>query len=163
MDKLSHFDEEGLPKMVDISGKHATQRIAVAEAELLLTQEHGAALNSLPKGDPFTTAKLAGIQAAKRCADLIPLCHQVPLSQVDVRFEVGDNSIKIFALAKTDAATGVEMEAYSAVAVAGLTLIDMLKGVSPDLTLTNLRLLSKTGGKENFERQSPPSDYSCEY
>jgi cyclic pyranopterin phosphate synthase len=153
MDKLSHFDGAGDPTMVDVSGKQPAARAASAEAKLLIKQAHAEALSALPKGDPFATAKIAGIQAAKRCSELIPLCHNVPLSYVDVHFQVEGTVIHVVAEAKTSAQTGVEMEAYTAAAVAGLTLIDMLKGVDPDLTLMDLRLVSKTGGKSDFSRQ----------
>lgn len=152
MDNLGHFNQDGSPQMVDISDKAPSSRTAVAEGTLTITAAHAAALSSLPKGDAFTTAKLAGIQAAKRCPELIPLCHQIPLSHVDVKFQVENNSIGILAEAKTQSSTGVEMEAYTAVAVAGLTLIDMLKGVDPDLQLGSIRLLSKTGGKADYSR-----------
>ena len=152
MDKLSHFDTSGSPTMVDISGKEQTARTAVASAEVRIKPVHLDALSSLPKGDPFVTAKLAGIQAAKRCSELIPLCHQIALSHVDIRFTVNETRLGIVAEAKTGAATGVEMEAYTAAAIAGLTLIDMLKGVDPDLQLTDLRLVTKTGGKSEFSR-----------
>ena len=153
MDKLGHFNHDGSPQMVDISDKSPTARTAVAEGTLTITSAHTAALLSLPKGDAFTTAKLAGIQAAKRCSELIPLCHQISLSHVEVSFEIEDNSIRIFAETKTRASTGVEMEAYTAVTVAGLALIDMLKGVDPDLVLSDVRLLAKSGGKTDYYRR----------
>lgn len=153
MDKLGHFNQDGSPQMVDISDKAPSARTAVAEGTLTITSVHAAALSSLPKGDAFTTAKLAGIQAAKRCSELIPLCHQIPLSHVEVSFQLEDNSIRIFAETKTQASTGVEMEAYIAVTVAGLTLIDMLKGVDPDLVLSDVRLLAKSGGKTDYYRR----------
>lgn len=152
MDKLGHFSQDGSPQMVDISDKAPSARMAVAEGTLTITPAHAAALSSLPKGDAFTTAKLAGIQAAKRCSELIPLCHQIPLTRVEVGFRVEGNFIRILAETKTQASTGVEMEAYTAVAVAGLALIDMLKGVNPDLVLGDIRLLSKSGGKADYSR-----------
>lgn len=138
--------------MVDISGKAASVRIALAEGWLLIKPEHQTALASLPKGDALTVAQIAGIQAAKKCSELIPLCHQVALTSVAVEIEPMDGRIRITAEARTEGATGVEMEAYTAVVVAGITLIDMLKGVDPDLTLTEIRLLKKTGGKRDWTR-----------
>lgn len=152
MSDLSHLDEIGRPRMVDVSGKAATFRRAVVRASLELKSVHLAALQANPKGNVFVTAELAGIQAAKRCAELIPLCHQIPLSKVLVEIEQEGAALTIRATAESTAATGVEMEAYVAAAVAGLTLIDMLKGADPDLVLTSLRLIEKTGGKAPFHR-----------
>ena len=138
--------------MVDVSGKAASVRAALAEGWLLIKPEHQASLTSLPKGDALTVAQVAGIQAAKKCSELIPLCHQVALTSVDVQIEPRDGHIRITAEACAKDATGVEMEAYTAVVVAGITLIDMLKGIDPDLTLTDVRLLKKTGGKRDWTR-----------
>lgn len=149
---LSHLDESGNAQMVDVAGKASTARFAVAEGFLNLQPEHVRALGNLPKGDALTVAQIAGIQGGKRCADLIPLCHPLPLSKLDVVLTPTDTGIHIRAEAKTDAQTGVEMEAYTAVVVAGITLIDMLKGVSPDLVLTDVRLVRKTGGKQDWTR-----------
>ena len=140
--------------MVDVGGKPATLRRAVAEGFLLIKSSHREALSELPKGDALLTAQVAGIQGGKRTSDLIPLCHPLPLSKLNVRLSVEQDKIRIEAEAETTAQTGVEMEAYTAVAVAGVTLIDMLKGVDPDLTLTDIRLLEKTGGKAPWKRAS---------
>ncbi|MHB8636557.1 MAG: cyclic pyranopterin monophosphate synthase [Fimbriimonadaceae bacterium] len=152
MNALSHVTEDGTPTMVDVAGKRVTRRRAIVEALLTLKPVHVSALEGNPKGNVTVTAQLAGIQAGKRCADLIPLCHQVPLSYLDVGVEVAPGGLRIVATAEADAVTGVEMEAYVAAAIAGVTLIDMLKGVDPDLTLGELRLVEKSGGKTRFKR-----------
>ena len=154
MSRLSHVNQEGSVQMVDVGGKPATLRRAVAEGFLLIKSSHREALSELPKGDALLTAQVAGIQGGKRTSDLIPLCHPLPLSKLNVRLSVEQDKIRIEAEAETTAQTGVEMEAYTAVAVAGVTLIDMLKGVDPDLTLTDIRLLEKTGGKAPWKRAS---------
>ena len=138
--------------MVDVSGKEKSVRVARAEGRLLIKPSHAHALSELPKGDALTVAQIAGIQGAKKTSELIPLCHPIPLTSVDVRFTIEENSILISATTKTTAETGVEMEAYGAIVVAGITLIDMLKGVDPDLQLTDVRLLEKTGGKKDWKR-----------
>lgn len=152
MDRLSHVADDGTAQMVDISGKTATKRVAKAVGTLILQPSHVAAISNLPKGDALTVAQIAGIQGGKRCADLIPLCHPLALSALDVNIRLEENTLKIEAIAKTDGQTGVEMEAYTAVVVAGITLIDMLKGVDPDLTLTDVQLVEKTGGKRDWHR-----------
>ena len=152
MGELSHVAADGSVQMVDISGKAVSQRVAKAAGCLLITEEHRQALDSLPKGDALTIAQIAGIQGGKKCSELIPLCHQVPLSHLDVAIQLTEEGLVIVATAKTESTTGVEMEAYTAVVVAGITLIDMLKGVSPDLILTDVRLLEKTGGKSDWLR-----------
>lgn len=151
--KLSHVSGDGTVQMVDVTGKVTTTRQAKASGLLRITPEHRAAIDSLPKGDALTIAQVAGIQGGKKCSELIPLCHQIPLSHLDVGIQLADEGIVIIAIARTDAATGVEMEAYTAVVVAGITLIDMLKGVSPDLVLTDVRLVEKTGGKSDWRRE----------
>ncbi len=138
--------------MVDVTPKSSTQRRAVAEGLLMLKNAHVEALGSLPKGDAITVAEVAGVMAGKKCSDLIPLCHPVPLSFIDVAVRLEDNGLRIRAEAKTTAQTGIEMECYTAVVVAGVTLIDMLKGVDPDLTLTQIQLMEKTGGKCDWKR-----------
>lgn len=150
---LSHVRPDGSPQMVDVSGKQATVRRAVCEGYVKLKSEHVSALDSLVKGDAITVAVVAGIQGGKRCAELIPLCHPVPLTHLDVRIDRQHRALRIEAEARTEAHTGVEMEAYTAVAIAGVTLIDMLKGVDPDLELTGIRLLEKTGGKADWKRE----------
>lgn len=154
MSRLSHVTQEGRIQMVDVGGKPATLRRAVAEGFLLIKPAHKEALGELPKGDALLTAQVAGIQGGKRTSDLIPLCHPLSLSKLDVRLFLEVDRIRIEAEAETTAQTGVEMEAYTAVAIAGVTLIDMLKGVDPDLTLTDVRLLEKTGGKAPWKRAS---------
>ncbi len=153
MSEMSHVASDGSVQMVDVSGKPKTQRIAKAKGLLCIAEAHRQAIGKLPKGDALTIAQIAGIQGGKRCSELIPLCHQIPLSHLDVSIELIESGLCITATAKTDATTGVEMEAYTAVVVAGITLIDMLKGVSPDLVLTDIRLIEKTGGKSDWRRE----------
>jgi cyclic pyranopterin monophosphate synthase len=147
MSKLSHFDEAGAARMVDVSGKPATRREAEASAFVALSAEALAALPHNPKGNPLEVARVAGIQAAKRTADLIPMCHPLPLSLVDVRMEVVPEGIAIRATAATTAPTGVEMEAMTAAAIAALTVYDMCKAVDKAITVREVRLERKTGGK----------------
>ncbi|QBS40625.1 bifunctional molybdenum cofactor biosynthesis protein MoaC/MoaB [Nocardia sp. CS682] len=149
MSELSHVDGEGRARMVDVSAKSDTTRIAVAAGELLTTAEVIALVRAddMPKADVLSTARIAGIAGAKKTSELIPLCHQLALSSVKVEFGFTDTSITIEATAKTKGPTGVEMEALTAVAVAGLTLHDMVKAVDPAATLNGVRLLTKEGGK----------------
>jgi cyclic pyranopterin phosphate synthase len=135
--------------MVDVSGKTATARAALAIGTMQTTAEVLGLLasNGLPKGDALATARIAGIMGAKRTPELIPLCHQIALSGVDVEFELGESSVHIRATARTTDRTGVEMEALTAVAVAGLTLHDMIKAVDPAATLNAVQLVHKEGGK----------------
>ncbi|PXX64302.1 cyclic pyranopterin monophosphate synthase subunit MoaC [Nocardia tenerifensis] len=149
MSELSHVDGEGRARMVDVSAKSDTTRIAVAEGELLTTAEVVALVRAddMPKADVLSTARIAGIAGAKKTSELIPLCHQLALSSVKVEFGFTESSITIEATAKTKGPTGVEMEALTAVAVAGLTLHDMVKAVDPAATLNGVRLLTKEGGK----------------
>src|SRR5579862_6235552 len=154
---LSHVNEDGSPHMVDVSGKAVTVRRAVAEGYVELKPAHIAAIDSLPKGDAITVAKIAGIQGGKRCSELIPLCHPIPLTHLDVQITRNGESLRIVAESRTEDRTGVEMEAYTAVVVAGITLIDMLKGVDADLEITGVRLLEKTGGKADWKRKSASS------
>ena len=155
MSELSHFDESGNVKMVDVAQKSTTVREARASAHVLVSSETIETIrtNTNPKGNPFEIARIAGIQAAKRTSELIPLCHQLPLSVVDISIDIIDGSINIEATVKTFAPTGVEMEALTAVSVAALTIYDMLKAVQKDIVLTDIRLESKTGGKEDFARE----------
>ena len=150
---LSHTREDGSVQMVDVSGKAATLRTATVTGLLKITAEHRAAINQLPKGDAITIAQIAGIQGGKKCSELIPLCHPIALNKLDVSISLTDDGLEITAAAVTHALTGVEMEAYTAVVTAGITLIDMLKGVSPDLVLTDVRLVRKTGGKADWNRE----------
>jgi len=152
MNKLSHFDAQGKIKMVDVSGKEATVRRAVASAKVLLNEETIRILqsNENPKGNPLEIARIAGIMAAKQTSNLIPLCHQINLSRVDVTTEITDSGVYLEAEAKTNAQTGVEMEALTAVSVAALTIYDMCKAVQKDIKITEIQLELKTGGKSDF-------------
>ena len=153
--KLSHMDAEGRVAMVDTSAKEATARRAVASARVLMSAETVAAVRAhrTPKGDPLETARIAGIMAAKRTAELIPLCHPLPLTHVEVRAEVEDAGVYLEAEAATRAETGVEMEALTAAAVAALTVYDMCKALDKSMTITEVRLERKTGGKSgDYER-----------
>jgi cyclic pyranopterin phosphate synthase len=147
MGKLSHFDEAGKARMVDVSAKAATRREAEASVFVSMSEEALAALPQNPKGNPLEVARIAGIQAAKRTSELIPLCHPLPLSYVDVRAEVADGGIAIRATAATTAQTGVEMEALTAAAVAALTVYDMCKAADKGMVIRDLQLERKTGGK----------------
>jgi cyclic pyranopterin monophosphate synthase len=141
--ELSHVDETGEVRMVDVGGKPSSRRRAVARAVLRIAPETAAQLSSLPKGDALTTAKLAGIMAAKRTSDLIPLCHPLPLTHVAVEIEVGEQ-VEITASAETTAQTGVEMEALVAASVAALTVYDMAKAIDSTMEVAEVRLLEKT-------------------
>jgi cyclic pyranopterin phosphate synthase len=141
---LSHVADTGEVRMVDVGHKPASRRRARAEARVEMRPETARSLRSLPKGDALAAARLAGIMAAKRTADLIPLCHQLPLSIVEVEIEVGDAEAHIVASAETVAQTGVEMEALVAASVAALTLYDMAKAVDTGMVVTGVRLLEKT-------------------
>ena len=143
---LSHVDEAGDVRMVDVGGKALSRRRARASALVRMRPETAARLHDLPKGDALATAKLAGIMAAKRTADLIPLCHPLPLAHVDVSTDVRDDGVCIEAVVATSAQTGVEMEALTAAAVAALTVYDMAKAVDPEMVVADVRLLEKTKG-----------------
>lgn len=149
MSELSHLDEAGKIKMVDVSDKPATARRAVASGKVLLNSATLQTLktHSTPKGDPLEIARIAGIMAAKKTAELIPLCHQLNLSKINVTAEITDYGVALTAEAVTNAQTGVEMEALTAISVAALTIYDMLKAVQKDIQITDIRLESKTGGK----------------
>ena len=155
MSELTHVDEEGRVAMVDTTGKAQTARRAVASARVLMSAETVAALRAgrTPKGDPLETARIAGIMAAKRTAELIPLCHPLPLTHADVRAELRDDGVYLEAEAATTAQTGVEMEALTAAAVAALTVYDMCKAVEKGMTVTDVRLEEKTGGKSGTWRR----------
>lgn len=147
--KLSHIDAAGKPRMVDVSSKQDTVREATAKGAVLMSNEtlklvtKGAAA----KGDVLTTARLAGVMAAKRTHELIPLCHPLPLTGIDVDLKPGRGAIEITATVRTTAKTGVEMEALTAVTVAALTVYDMLKAAQKDMRIMDVRLVRKTGGK----------------
>ncbi|OXM72123.1 MULTISPECIES: cyclic pyranopterin monophosphate synthase MoaC [Amycolatopsis] len=149
MSELSHVDDKGAARMVDVSGKEATARTAVATGVVRTTAEVIDLLSrdGLPKGDALATARIAGIMGAKKVPELIPLCHQIALSGVTVEFDLGPAEVRITATVKTTDRTGVEMEALTAVAVAGLTVHDMIKAVDPAATLDGVRLERKLGGK----------------
>ena len=153
--KLSHFNKAGRAKMVDVSAKPATRREAVAEAFVELSRVVLAALPKNPKGNALEIARFAGVQAAKKTAELIPMCHPLPLSFVDVETTVTAKGIQIRATAATTAGTGVEMEAMTAASVAALTIYDMCKALSHDIEISDVRLLRKTGGKRDFQRAAP--------
>jgi cyclic pyranopterin phosphate synthase len=155
MSDLSHVDEEGRVAMVDTSGKAATARRAVASARVLMSPETVRAVREhrTPKGDPLEAARIAGVMAAKRTADLIPLCHTLALTHADVRAELRDDGVHIEAEASTSAQTGVEMEALTAAAIAALTVYDMCKAVEKGMTITEVRLEEKTGGKSGTWRR----------
>ena len=144
MSELSHVDETGEVRMVDVGGKPLSRRRAVARAVVRVAPETIGQLASLPKGDALVTAKLAGIQAAKRTSELIPLCHPLPLTHVGVEIQLGEAEVEIVASAETTAQTGVEMEALVAASVAALTIYDMAKAVDDSMSLTDVRLLEKT-------------------
>jgi cyclic pyranopterin monophosphate synthase len=144
MSDLSHVDESGAVRMVDVGAKPLSRRRAVARAEVRMAPETSRRLRELPKGDALTTAQLAGIMAAKRTSDVIPLCHPLPLSHIEVTLEVGDGSVEIVATAETTAQTGVEMEALTAASVAALTIYDMAKAIDKEMVIAEVRLLEKT-------------------
>jgi len=144
MGELSHVTEAGEVRMVDIGGKPQSRRRAVARGSVAMSAATAGRLRELPKGDALVTAQLAGIMAAKRTAELIPLCHPLPLSHVDVQLDVADDRVDITAAVETTAQTGVEMEALTAVAVAALTVYDMAKAIDDGLTISGISLIEKT-------------------
>jgi cyclic pyranopterin phosphate synthase len=155
MTQLSHVDDQGRVRMVDTGGKETTARRAVASAKVLMSRATVSALrdHQTPKGDPLETARLAGIMAAKKTADLIPLCHPLPLTHIDVQAKIEETGVSLEAEVSTNAQTGVEMEALTAVSVAALTIYDMCKALDKGITITDIRLESKTGGKSgDYER-----------
>jgi cyclic pyranopterin phosphate synthase len=141
---LSHVDETGAVRMVDVGGKALSRRRARAAGTVRMRAETAQRLRELPKGDALAVAQVAGIMAAKRTADLVPLCHPLPLTRIDVALSVGAAGVEIEATVETTAQTGVEMEALTAVAVAALTVWDMAKAIDPDLGIDGIRLLEKT-------------------
>jgi cyclic pyranopterin phosphate synthase len=144
MSELSHVDDSGAVRMVDVGDKPLSRRRAVASAQVQMSPETSRRLRDLPKGDALATAQLAGIMAAKRTSELIPLCHPLPLSHIEVTLDVQEGVVGIVAVAETTAQTGVEMEALTAASVAALTLYDMCKAVDKAMTITDLRLIEKT-------------------
>lgn len=149
MTKLTHLDDAGKAAMVDVSAKAQTVREATAEGRITMSPEALTAIRegAIKKGDVLATARIAGIMAAKKTSDLIPLCHPLALSKVAVDFEFEEHGIRVTALARLTGKTGVEMEALTAVSVALLTLYDMAKAVDKSMTISGVRLLTKTGGK----------------
>jgi len=144
MSELSHVDDSGEVRMVDVGGKPVSRRRAVARAEVRMAAATARRLRELPKGDALTTAQLAGIMAAKRTSELIPLCHPLPLSHVEVTLQVREDSVEIVASAETAAQTGVEMEALTAASVAALTVYDMAKAIDKAMRITEVALVEKT-------------------
>jgi len=145
--KLSHYDKAGRARMVDVSAKRATTRLAEASAFVVMTPEARNELADNPKGDPFEIARIAGIMAAKKTAELIPLCHPLPLAHIDVELRQCENGIAISSCVKTTAETGVEMEALVAVSIAALTVYDMCKALDKGIEIREVVLQRKSGGK----------------
>jgi cyclic pyranopterin phosphate synthase len=152
--KLSHYDGAGRARMVDVSGKAPTRREAEASAFVALSPAVLAALPNNPKGDPLEVARIAGIMAAKRTAELIPMCHPLPLALVDVDLRLCENGVAIASRVATTAETGVEMEALVAASVAALTVYDMCKGADKSIEIRNIVLERKTGGKSGEYRRA---------
>jgi cyclic pyranopterin monophosphate synthase len=150
--KLTHVDSKGRSRMVDVTEKEQTRRVARAEAFVNMLPSTLKLLrsNGLPKGNPLETARIAGIQAAKKTSELIPLCHPLPLTHVDVSISITRGGVRLESTASTKAETGVEMEALTAAAVAALTLYDMCKAVEKGITIDSVRLLEKSGGKSGL-------------
>jgi cyclic pyranopterin phosphate synthase len=147
--RLTHVDEAGAARMVDVTGKEVTDRVAVASGRVLVSPQVIGLLrgDGVPKGDALGVARIAGIMAAKRTPDLVPLCHPLAISGVTVDLEVHDDAVAITATVRTADRTGVEMEALTAVAVAGLTIVDMVKAVDKAAVISDVRIVSKYGGK----------------
>ncbi len=156
--RLTHVDESGAARMVDVGAKAETRREAKAECLVRMAPATLEAVrqSEVAKGDALGVARVAGIMAAKRTSELIPLCHPLPITSVGVEFELLPAGVRILATARVTGRTGVEMEALTAVAVAGLTLIDMVKGMEPGVWLESIRLLEKTGGKSGGWKRQPP-------
>jgi cyclic pyranopterin phosphate synthase len=152
--QLSHFDKAGQASMVDVSAKPPTRRTATASAFVELSAAVLAALPANPKGNPLEVARFAGIQAAKRTSELIPMCHPLPLTHIDVQTEVAKTGVRITATAATVGQTGVEMEALTAAAVAALTVYDMTKALDKAIVIREVRLESKSGGKSGDFRRT---------
>ena len=152
MSKLSHLDNQGQAHMVDVSGKDVTTRSATARAQVLMLAETVVLLRDglAKKGDVLATARIAGIMAAKKTSDLIPLCHPLMISKVSVNFQIGDGFVEVEATVKVEGKTGVEMEALTACSVACLTVYDMLKAVDRGMKITDLRVVEKSGGKSGL-------------
>lgn len=158
MKELSHINSKGKATMVDVSSKEITTRTAEAYAEVKVSKEIFNAIrkNEIAKGDVLTVAKLAGIQAAKKASELIPLCHNIFISKVDVELRLNskNKTVEIYSFAKTNSVTGIEMEVLTAVSIAALTVYDMCKAIDKSMVITEIKLLSKTGGKSgNYLRR----------
>jgi cyclic pyranopterin phosphate synthase len=153
--ELTHLDESGRARMIDVGAKEVTHRRAVARAVVRMSADTAAAVarGDAPKGDVISTARIAGIQAAKQTSALIPLCHPLPLSFADVRIDVRDGLVEIEAEARTSAQTGVEMEAMTAASVAALTVYDMVKGLERGVEIAEVVLLEKSGGRHDWRRE----------
>lgn len=151
MNKLTHLNKDGKANMVDVSGKDITLRTAEAFAEVSVSDElfYKIRNNELEKGDVLSTAKIAGIQGGKKTSELIPLCHNIFISKIDVRLELNEEkkSVEIYSFAKTNSVTGIEMEALTAAAITALTVYDMCKAVDKSIVIKEVKLISKTGGK----------------
>ncbi len=162
MSGLSHYDAGGRVSMVDVGAKPDTKRTATARAFVRMRPEVMAAIPDNPKGNPLEVARIAGIQAAKRTSDLIPLCHPLPLTHVDVAVDMTDDGVAITAIASTVAATGVEMEAMTAASIASLTIYDMCKALDKGIEIREVVLQEKTGGKSGHyvRRQCSKADTS---
>jgi cyclic pyranopterin phosphate synthase len=142
--ELSHVSEAGDVRMVDVGAKDVSRRRAVARATVRMAPETASRLRDLPKGDALTVAQVAGIMAAKRTSELVPLCHPLPLSNISVELEVGGDAVEISSVVETTAQTGVEMEALTAVTVAALTVYDMAKAIDKEMSITDVALVEKT-------------------
>jgi cyclic pyranopterin phosphate synthase len=153
MSKLSHFDAAGSPRMVDVSGKQVTKRTARAHAFVAIRPDVLAQLPTNPKGNPLEIARIAGVMAAKKTSELIPLCHPLPITHADVDAIVEPNGVRIVTSASTTAETGVEMEALTAATVAALTVYDMVKALDKAIEIQDVYLLEKTGGKSGDYRR----------
>lgn len=156
--RLTHVDESGAARMVDVGAKPSTRRAATAECFVRMAPETLRAVRdaALAKGDALGVARVAGIMAAKRTPELIPLCHPLPLAGVDIELEILDGGVRILATARVTGPTGVEMEALTAAAVAGLTLIDMVKALERGVSIERVRLLEKSGGRSGAWRRPEP-------
>ena len=153
--KLTHVDETGAARMVDVGEKGTTRRHATAECLVRMATVAAVRDASLAKGDALQVARVAAIMAAKRTPELIPLCHPLPITAVDVEFELRDEGVRVEVTARVTGQTGVEMEALTGAAVAGLTLIDMVKGVEKGVAIEGVRLLRKSGGRSGSWRREP--------
>jgi cyclic pyranopterin monophosphate synthase len=160
MNKLTHVNKEGKANMVDVSDKEISVRTAEAYSEVKLSDEVFKAIkeNNNKKGDVLTVAKIAGIQAAKKTSELIPLCHNIFISKIDLNFELNEElkTIEIYSFAKTNSVTGIEMEALTAVTIAALTIYDMCKSIDKSIVIKEIKLVSKTGGKSGDFRNANP-------